>query len=210
MRCVFFVIISVGMYAGYVSGDQTPIPSPNPGADTTSKLADNQQLPPPVPMECKNTYVPVSERDIAAIEKEDNANDPNKKGSDAAATPDADLSKLSDEQTMAICEAATDSKPGLCEIKSCKIPQNPVCTQCTELDKDSKDFTEVKGATPVDKIECDSGYSLKTPENKQKGNMCMTKEKGYMCAGDCQGTIACQTCYTDNKPANSGKPNPTQ
>jgi hypothetical protein len=93
MRFILFVIISVSMYAGYASGDQTPIPSPNPGAETTSNLADNQQLPPPVPMECKNTFVPVSERDIAAIEKEDNANGPNKTSSNATATPDADLSK---------------------------------------------------------------------------------------------------------------------
>ncbi|KAI9617567.1 hypothetical protein H4Q26_012865 [Puccinia striiformis f. sp. tritici PST-130] len=73
-----------------------------------------------------------------------------------------DVSKLSQDKNMAICETATGGKTGLCDVSTCQVPQVTVCTQCTEVNKDSPDFAPAAGATPVEKMQCDSGYVLKT------------------------------------------------
>jgi len=192
MRFFSFVILSVIVYNSQAPAEVNATdPTGNSasllgaGGDTTT---NNQ--PPMVPLECGNTYVPVSELDIYELSKQDAAKDPN------AANQQPDPSKLSKEKTMAICEGTAESKAGLCDLSSCASPQPPACTKCSEVDQNSANFAIVAGATPLDKVECNAGYVLKNAQSNEPGNMCMTTDKAYSC-GDCQVATACKQCVVD-------------
>ncbi|KNZ63586.1 uncharacterized protein VP01_1124g4 [Puccinia sorghi] len=198
MRFFSLVIISVSVYSSQAT--LMPPAQVNPANRTANPVSlagapggNATTNTPMVPLDCKNTYVPVSELDIYELSQQDAGN-----GTSATApnTP-TDPSKLSNNKTMAICEATADSQAGLCDLSSCASSQAPACAQCTEVDQNSANFALVAGATALDKVECNSGYVLKTPQGKEPGNMCMTQDKVYSCTGECLGAMACKQCVVD-------------
>nr|ADA54575.1 secreted protein [Puccinia striiformis f. sp. tritici] len=198
MHAFSLIIIgaSVSMAICQTVETQSPLgvnPMGGGSGTNTTQAAKPEQEPPKVPLECGNTYVPVSEQDIYVMSQQDAKN-----GTQTDQKEKVDVSKLSQDKNMAICETATGGKTGLCDVSTCQVPQVTVCTQCTEVNKDSPDFAPAAGATPVEKMQCDSGYVLKTPENKQAGNICMTKTSAFTCAGERQGVLACNKCVTED------------
>ncbi|PLW57875.1 hypothetical protein PCANC_00963 [Puccinia coronata f. sp. avenae] len=181
---------------------------------TAAVSLGSDTAPAQIPLECARTFVPVSQLDLyelmqqadnsstsmnstTMMQQADNSTT-SMNSTTTAPLNETEIAQLSQEKTMAICETGTQVSAGLCSLKTCGMPQTTVCTQCTEVSPDSSTVTPASGATPVDEVSCDGGYVMQTPQNQQKGNMCMTKDKVYTCSGECQGGMACQQCVADD------------
>ncbi|PLW24343.1 hypothetical protein PCASD_01562 [Puccinia coronata f. sp. avenae] len=181
---------------------------------TAAVSLGSDTAPAQIPLECARTFVPVSQLDLyelmqqadnsstsmnstTMMQQADNSTT-SMNSTTTAPLNKTEIAQLSQEKTMAICETGTQVSAGLCSLKTCGMSQTTVCTQCTEVSPDSSTVTPASGATPVDEVSCDGGYVMQTPQNQQKGNMCMTKDKVYTCSGECQGGMACQQCVADD------------
>ncbi|KAA1096907.1 hypothetical protein PGT21_032976 [Puccinia graminis f. sp. tritici] len=164
-------------------GSTVPAPGNQQGGDSTGKgqggagNGNGQPGPKPISLQCSNSNLPFSERELAEMAQLDATTDTKN-----STIPDPKT--LSNTQTAALCKNETVT--AICVLNSCDIKKAPapVCQNCYAYTPNNNGDDGTIGTVLTPQVSCDDSYNFNKTDTKTP----------FLCTNTAQNTFACQSC----------------
>ncbi|OAV98320.1 hypothetical protein PTTG_00365 [Puccinia triticina 1-1 BBBD Race 1] len=144
--------------------------------------------PKTITLNCTDSLLPFSERDLAEMAQED----PSTGAKQNQALPDPQT--LSTVQTAAICKSGPVT--AICVLNTCPINEQstyPVCQECNEYTPNEQGDDGTLGKDLIPSVTCDDSYNFNITD--KFSHLCSTKAAKTFSCKTCYSARSCNTCY---------------